>query len=103
MPVSPLTLLLLGFFALVAYALWIARKHWPIKIVVTPDGMTLHRGVAQARVARLREYFAENVQAESKIVIHASRHRSGRLDLKISGRVPDGTRQQIRNYLNLEL
>ena len=103
MPVSPLTLLLIGFFTLLAYALWSASEHWPIKIVVQRDGITSHRGVAQARVPRLRQFFAQNVRAERKVVIRGKRNRNGQLRLKITGQVPDGTKQQIRNYLNLEL
>lgn len=104
MLLQPATLLFLGLGVLILYGIWTAaRPAWPIKIVVSPRGVESVRGLPRARTGRIVQFLEQDLAPSSRLVIRAAKSNSGRLRTKVSGRVDDGTRQRIRNFLYAEL
>ena len=101
---DPATWFMLIAGGAVAYGLWTtARPTWPIKIVVSPAGLDSHRGLPRRCVAQVANFFERDVHLASRVVIFAHRQRNGRLRTQFRGRIDAGTRQQIRNFLTIEL
>ncbi|QDU56313.1 hypothetical protein [Aeoliella mucimassa] len=104
MAFGPYMLFVLIAGAMVLYAIWTsANPSWPIRIVVTTEGMVECRGLPRQRVPRFAEFFEQHVQAEPKLVVLACRDAGGGLRTSFRGHIDAGTKQRIRNYMLAEL
>lgn len=104
MLVDPTLVVLVAVGALVLFGVWTAaHPPWPIKIVVTPEGVRSHRGLPKRAVGPVLAFLEHDVDIGSKVVIRAIRGRNGRVQTKISGAPDAGTEQRIRNFLVIEL
>lgn len=104
MSIDPVTLVLLVIGGIVVYGVWTAiRPNWPIRIVVTRDGVQSHQGLPKRCTLRVIEFLERDIAVESRLVILARREQNGRLRTSVRGELDKGTQQRIRNYLIAEL
>lgn len=89
---------------LLLFGLWrVARPRWAVTIFADQRGVRSHRGLAEAQRWELVEFFERDVSLPGKVVIRAQRHPDGYLRIQFRGRIDPGTRQRIRNFMNIVL
>lgn len=104
MSIDLVTIVFLALGGIILYGIWTAAKpNWPIRIVITSDGVQSHRGLSKRSTSRLINFFERDLAIESRVVVLGRREQSGRLRTSIRGNLDKGTQQRIRNYLVAEL
>ena len=88
---------LFGLIGLTVYAL--LRGGYNIRITVRGKDVTVRGPVPAAMKQELAHFFANDFPAKEKLTIHARRRADGGYDLRFSGPVTAGERQQARNFL----
>jgi Protein of unknown function (DUF3634) len=78
------------------------RKH-SLEIVMKNGRVTSLHGLARAQVKRVVDFLERDVAPDGKIVVVGDRDQNGVLRLNFRGRIDEGTRQQIRNFLKMVL
>ena len=64
----PSSWILIAGGGLLVYALWAStRKRWTVQIQADPRGIQSHRGLAQAHVGLLSEFFERDVSLDSPL------------------------------------
>lgn len=91
-------LLIVG--AVVVFGLWQAsRPKWTTVIVLVAGAVKSHRGLPQARRGEVLDFLVKEVPLPGKVTVRARRYSDGYLRTRVDGRVDEGTRQRIRNFL----
>jgi len=86
--------------AFVLWVLWKAsRPKWDIHISVRDGAVRIHKGIAVGRTESLRQFFIMDLKQTGRIEVRARREPSGRLITDIRGKIDNGIKQRIRNYL----
>lgn len=92
--------ILLILAAIVILGLWKAsRPKWTTVIVLVAGAVKSHRGLPQTRQREILDFLAKEVPLPGRVTIRARRYRDGYLRTHVAGRVDEGTRQRIRNFL----
>ena len=53
----------------------------------------------ESKLARIKEFFVNDVQADRPLVVLGVKKGNSRIELRFRGNVDPGTKQQIRNFL----
>lgn len=68
-------------------------------IVAGKQGLKNCSGIAASREREIRTFFESDCPLETKVTIHLDRDPQRRLHIRIRGRIAEGRKQQIRNFL----
>jgi hypothetical protein len=86
--------------AVLVFVVWLFyRRRWPTRIVVDRNGVRSHRGLPKSREREILAFLNDDVSFEGKVTIGLARSQNGSLQTHFAGRIDEGTRQRIRNYL----
>ena len=88
---------LFGLIGLTIYTL--LRGGYNIRIEVRGRDVSVHGPVPAALKQDLAHFFANDFPAKEKLTVHARRRPDRGYDLRFSGPVTAGERQQVRNFL----
>ena len=88
---------LFGLIGLTVYSL--LRRGYDIRIAVRGRDVTVRGPVSAAMKQDLAHFFSNDFPAREKLVIRARRRPDRGYDLRFSGPITPGERQQVRNFL----
>ncbi len=81
----------------------IARPRYPLRIVLADGQVVSHDGLAKARVKRVVEFLERDVHLNGRVTVCGIRDAQHEWRIHFQGRIDEGTAQQIRNFLKLNL
>ena len=89
--------------AIIALIIWILRGIDPIRIVVSSGKIRRSRGLSEAEVRKLDEFFEQEFILSEDFVIKGNRDEQGRITLDFSQNCHAEDAQRIRNFVTNEL
>jgi hypothetical protein len=100
---SDLTLLVVLVVFVIAFTKLALGGKTQLRIDVKDGCVTELRGVAKAKVRDVTDFLERAVTSNGKVKVLGRRDPQGVLRLSFRGKIDEGARQQIRNYLKMTL
>ena len=98
---SLLKIALVAFFAWLVWSVF--RPRYTLRIVVDKDGVHSATGLSAAQKQKVLGFLENDIELENRITILGARRRDGGMCFTLRGRLHPSIRQQIRNFLLLNV